>query len=160
MRSISSLFLPLVFCAALASGQGPVNQISEPPVPVSAVALSDSDIIQQLEEDWLKAERTTDTAILDRILADDFVNLGPNGQAPGKAQLLKSWQPRAGQAPPYTVETSDLRVYVFDNTAVTAYAKTYTAKENGKVFHEDTTHVFTKDKGIWKLRASRSSFHQ
>jgi hypothetical protein len=159
MRSLSSFFPLLAFCATLAFSQGP-NQSAAPAAPASTAAQGDSDVIQQLEEDWLKAERTTDTTILDRILADDFVNLAPNGLAPGKAQLLKSRQPRAGQAPPYSVETSDLRIYVFDNTAVTAYSKTYTAKENGKVFHEDTTHVFTKDKGVWKLRASRSSFHQ
>jgi hypothetical protein len=158
MRSISS-FLILAFYTALAFSQGP-NQSPASAAPASAAAQGDSGVIQQLEEDWLKAERTTDTAILDRILAEDFANIGPNGPAPGKAQLLKNWQSRAGQAPPYTVETSDLRVFIFDNTAVTAYAKTYTARENRKVIREDTTHVFTKDKGIWKLRASRSSFHQ
>lgn len=158
MRAIPLILALVGFCATLAFSQTP-NQ-GQPPVATSTVAQGDSDVIQQLEEDWLKAERTTDPAILDRILADDFANIGPNGPAPGKAQLLKNWQSRAGQAPPYTVETSDLRVFIFDNTAVTAYAKTYTAKENGKVIREDTTHVFTKDKGIWRLRASRSSFHQ
>jgi hypothetical protein len=158
MRSIASILVLLGFCTTPAFSQSASQ--SPAPVPTSPVAQGDSDVIQQIEEDWLKAERTTDPAILDRILADDFVNIGPNGLAPGKAQLLKNWQTRAGQAPPYTVETSDLRVYIFDNTAVTAYQKIYTAKENGKVIHEDTTHVFMKDKGIWKLRASRSSFHQ
>jgi ketosteroid isomerase-like protein len=158
MRSIAFFLVLLGFCATLATSQSASQSLA--PVPTSTVAQGDSDVIQQIEEDWLKAERTTDPTILDRVLADDFVNIGPNGPAPGKAQLLKNWQLRAGQAPPYTVETSDLRVYIFDNTAVTAYQKTYTAKENGKVIHEDTTHVFTKDKGAWKLRASRSSFHQ
>jgi ketosteroid isomerase-like protein len=131
---------------------------SAPPIPASA-ASPDYRAIQQLEDDWLKAERNTDPAILDRVLSDDFVNLGPTGQAANKAQLLKNWQPHAGQPPAYAVETSDMHIYVLGDSAVAAYSKTYTAKENGNVIHEDTTHVFTKDHGAWKLRLSRSSFH-
>jgi ketosteroid isomerase-like protein len=141
----------------------PAQTSSAAPVPASTASPDFKAIpqreIQQLEDDWLKAERTTDPAILDRILSDDFVNLGPTGQAAGKPQLMKNWQPHAGQPPAYTVDTSDMRIYVLGDSAVAAYAKTYTAKENGNVIHEDTTHVFTRDHGTWKLRLSRSSFH-
>jgi ketosteroid isomerase-like protein len=158
MCSIASFLITLVVCTAVAFAQEPSPTAVSP--LRSTTASSDSDVIQKLEDEWLKAERTTDPAALERILADDFVNLSPNGLAPGKQMLIQNWQTRAGQAPPYAVETSDMRIFVFDNTAVAAYTKTYTAKENGKVIHEDTTHVFTRDRGIWKLRASRSSFHQ
>ena len=104
-----------------------------------------------------KTERTTDVAALDRILADDFAGVGTNGPAPGKTQLLKNLQPHAGQAPPYTVETSDMHIIVRGDTAVAAYTKTYTAKEHGNVDHEDMTDVFTRDHGMWKLRISRNS---
>jgi hypothetical protein len=42
----------------------------------------------------------------------------------------------------------DMHIYILDNTAVAAYAKTYTAKENGNVAHEDTTRIFTKNHGV------------
>lgn len=113
--------------------------------------------IQQIEDEWLETERTTDLAALDRILADDFAGVGPNGPAPGKAQLLKDLQAHAGQAPPYTVEHSDMQIIVRGDTALAAYTKTYTAKENGSVDHEDMPDVFTRDHGKWKLRISRNT---
>ena len=118
---------------------------------------SDEVAIQQIEDEWLKTERSTDLAAVNRILADDFAGVGTNGPAPGKAQLLKNLQTHAGQAPPYTVETSDMHIIVRGDTAVAAYTKTYTAEENGNVGHEDMTDVFTRDHGRWKLRISRSS---
>lgn len=155
MRRAVSCLIALCSWAVPALSQVPNN------APIAATASSrsgDYQLIQQIEDDWLKAERSTDPAALDRILADDFVNLAPNGPAPGKDQLLKNWRATAGQAPPYTVETADMRIYILGDTAVAAYSKTYTAKENGKAAHEDTTHVFTKEHGVWKLRISRSSF--
>jgi ketosteroid isomerase-like protein len=129
------------------------------PTSTTASSADQTDIsaIQKIEDDWLQIERTTDVAALDRILEDDFAGVGTNGPAPGKAQLLKNLQPHAGQAPPYTVETSDMYIIVRGDTAVAAYTKTYTAKENGNVDHEDMTDVFTRDQGKWKLRISRNS---
>ncbi len=148
---------PLLIVAAClwvasAFGQGaPSSTTASSPDQADIIA------IQQLEDEWLKAERSTDLAALDRILADDFAGVGTNGPAPGKAQLLKNLQPHAGQAPPYTVETSDLHIIVRGDTAIAAYTKTYTAKENGNVDHEDMTDVFTRDHGEWKLKMSRNS---
>lgn len=152
-RALCSLIVLCFFPAWLFAQ----NSITAAPKP--SPTKTDSELIQQLEDDWLKAERTTDPAAVDRILCDEFVNLAPNGLAPGKAKLRETWKAHAGQAPPYTVESSDMRIYVLGDTAVAAYSKMYTAKENGNVAYEDTTHVFTKENGTWKLRISRSSFH-
>ena len=155
MRQAVSRLLLFCICAAPSVRQS--SPAAAPRTPSKPP--TDSAVIQQIEDDWLRAERTTDAAALERVLSDDFVNLAPNGLAPGKAQLVKNWQPRAGQAPPYTVETSDMRIYILGDAAVAAYVKVYTANENGNVIHEDTTHVFTRDHGAWKLRISRSTFH-
>jgi hypothetical protein len=146
MRSLFIILLVLA-CAPLAPAQAFADDSKE------------SELIQQIEASRLKAERTTDPAVLDRIMVDDFIGIGANGQTPGKAQLLKNWRSQAGQEPPYTVETSDMRVFVLGAAAVAAYTKTYTAKENGNIAHEDVTDVFTRQHGSWKLRLSRSSPH-
>jgi len=117
----------------------------------------DSDVIRQIEDDWLKAQQTTDIAMIQRIMADDYQGVGSNGPAPGKAQLLKNLRPHEGQAPPYTVENSDMQIFLLGDTAVAIYTKTYTAKENGNVAHEDMTDIFVKDHGGWKLRFARST---
>ncbi len=95
--------------------------------------------------------------MLERVLSDDYVGLGPEGSTPGKTQLLKTFEAHAGQAAPYSVETQDMHIYVLGDTAVAAYMKTYTAKETGNVAHEDTTHILTREHGTWKLRISRAS---
>jgi len=146
MRSLLNILLVLA-CAPVTLAQIPENN------------KADSALIQQLETSWLSAERTTDAALLDRVMADDFVGIGANGQTPGKAQLLKNWRSQAGQAPPYTVETSDMHVFVLGETAVATYTKTYTAKENGNIAQKDVTDIFTRQHGSWKLRLSRSSPH-
>jgi ketosteroid isomerase-like protein len=148
-----------LLCACL---QNAFSQNSPPTAPGTENARTskdDSETIRVLENDWLKAERTTDPALLERIMAQDFVGIGSNGLTPGKTQLFKGWQPHAGQAPPYNVETSDMRIFVLGDTAVAAYTKTYTAKQTGNVAHEDVTDVFTKDHGIWNLRFSRATRH-
>jgi hypothetical protein len=113
-----------------------------------------------MEDDWLKGENTTDIAVFERILADDYVNLTPSGLGPTKAEIVSHLKPRAGQAPPYSVETKDMHIYVLGDAAVAAYTKRYTAKENGSVLREDTTHIFKKDRGAWKLKVSRATIRK
>ena len=125
-----------------------------------AAASDDTQAIRDIERDFLTMERTTNTGLLDRILADDYVSIAPHGLGPTKAELLKTLRPKDGQPPPYTVETSDMRIYILGETAVAAFTKVYTAKENGNVAHEDNTHVFKKEAGAWKLKLSRTSMTQ
>ena len=128
MRHIVSCLIVLCGWAAPAFAQNPSN-----PAPKTATVQSDSALIQQIEDDWLRGENTTDIAVLERVLADDYVNLTPRGPGPGKAELISQLQPHAGQAPPYSLEVKDMHIYVLGETAVAAYVKTYTAKENGNV---------------------------
>lgn len=152
-----SCLIVLGICAASALGQNTPNNLSKN--ATVSVQEADSAALQQVETDWLNGERTTDVSVLERVLADDYVNLTPRGLGPGKAELIQHLQPRAGQAPPYSVEAHDMHIYVLGDSAVVAYVKTYTAKETGNVAHEDTTHIFIKDKGsgAWRLKVSRAS---
>jgi len=155
MRTAPLRWIALLCLTSFAIGQ---NQAKlSPQSPATEV---DQRTIQQIEDDWLKGEKMTDMAVLERVLADDYVNLTPSGPGPGKAEILKHLQPRAGQSPPYSLETRDMHIYILGDTAVAAYVKAYTAKEGGNVVREDTTHIFTKDHGSWKLRISRASIRK
>jgi ketosteroid isomerase-like protein len=152
-----AIFLSMIFLSPVAAFAQ-----SQPPPHHSATATrqqSDTQAIEQIEADFLAAEKQTDPAVIDRVLADDYVNLAPQGTGPGKANILKHFRVHAGQAPPYSVETKGMHIYILGDTAVAAYVKTYTAKENGNVAHEDTTHIFTRTNEVWKLRISRASIH-
>lgn len=132
------------------------NLFSTPPSAAIAQP-TDSEMIQQIEDDMLKGENTTDIVVLERVLADDYVNLTPRGLGPTKAEIISHLQPRAGQVPPYSLETKDMHIYVLGDAAVAAYTKTYRAKENGNVVREDTTHICKKEHGAWKLKISRAT---
>jgi ketosteroid isomerase-like protein len=136
------------------------GQTANSPELVNSVPTRDADshLIQQIELDWLKAERTTDPTLVERVLADDYVNLTPTGIGPGKAALLKNFQEHAGEAPPYSVRQQDMHIFVLhDLSAVASYVTIYVSNENKNIARQDTTHVFTKEHGAWKLRVSRSS---
>jgi hypothetical protein len=148
-------FLLLFCCLVPAFTQGSSN------TPNAATAQPpDAEAIHQIEDDWLKAENTTDIAVFERVLADDYVNLTPGGPGPTKAEIVSHLQSRAGQAPLYSVETKDMHIYVLGDAAVAAYTKTYTAKENRNVLREDTTHIFKKEGGAWKLKVSRATIRK
>ena len=154
MRNVLS-FLLLFCCSAPAFTQDSSAKLN----PAKAQP-TDSEAIRQIEDDWIKGENTTDIAVLERVLADDYVNLIPRGLGPTKAEIISHLQPLAGQVPPYSLETKDMHIYVLGDAAVAAYTKTYKAKENGNVVREDTTHIFKKEHGTWKLKVSRASIRK
>src|SRR5260370_30273132 len=158
MQHILSCLTVLCLWAAPVFAQSPSSPA--PKASINSAPMSESDLVQRIEDDWLKGENTTDIAVLNRVLADDYVNLTPSGLGPGKAEIISHLQPRAGQAPPYSLETADMRIYILGDTAVAAYVKTYTDKGNGNIVREDTTHIFTKDHGAWRYRISRASIRQ
>jgi hypothetical protein len=103
------------------------------------------------------AERSPNPTTLERILANDFVNLTPNGIGSDKETLSENFRQRAGEAPPYPVRQEDMHIYVLGDAAVAAFVKVYIAKENGNVAREDDTHLYAREGGVWKLRISRVS---
>jgi ketosteroid isomerase-like protein len=155
MRYTIALALSLCICLPPGFNQAAPSQAQESPAATGAHG--DADAIQTIEADLLKSEATSNIPVMERILADDYVNLVPHGPGPSKEKIIEGMKPHAGQAPPYSVEMHDLHVYVLGDTAVAVYVKTYTAKENGNTDNEDTTHVFVKDHGSWKLKISRAS---
>jgi len=153
MRHAIVLALLLCLCVSPAFNQAEPTRTHESTTAIR----SDSDTIQNLEAELIKGESTTDIAVFEKTLADDYVNLTPHGRGPGKEEIIDGMKPHAGQAPPYSVEMYNLHVYLLADTAVAAFVKTYTAKENGNTANEDTTHIFVRDHGSWKLKISRAS---
>ncbi len=124
-----------------------------------AAAAGEEKTIQKLEADLLKAEMTSDPAVIDRILADDWVNLTPAGEGTNKAGVLEHYRGRAGQAPAYVAETEAMKVVLLGDTAIAAYVKAYKTTETNNVVQQDATDVFQKQQGGWKLKFSRTSPH-
>jgi ketosteroid isomerase-like protein len=156
MRYATWTLIALTIMVVTMFGQTRAN--SPEPARGESTQDADSHLIQQIELDLLKAERTTDPTLLETVLADDYVNLTPTGIGPGKAALLKTFREHPGEAPPYSVRQQDMQIFVLNDTAaVASYVAIYVAHENKNVARQDTTHVFTKEHGTWKLRVSKSS---
>jgi hypothetical protein len=155
LRHILSCLIVLCWWAAPAFTQNPSNSSSN-----AATIQNDSEVIQQIEDDWLKGENTTDIAVLERVSCGRLRESNPARPWANQAGAHKA--PSAQFRPFASVLAGDGRYAHLHprRHGVAAYTKTYTAKENGNLAHEDTTHIFTKDRGTWKLRISRASIRE
>ena len=126
---------------------------------------SDTEVLIQIEKDLLKVHMTSDPEVVemvDKVFADDWVNLEPDRRGPGKPEmrdlLHRLYRDKNAFPKPYPdMQQRDLQVFLFGNTAVATYVQEDTANPDGHPV--DVTDVFVKDNGTWKLRLTRSSPH-
>lgn len=126
---------------------------------------SDSESLIQIEKDLFKARWTSDPEVVemvDKVFADDWVNLEPDRRGPGKPEMMellhRLYRDKKALPKPYPdMQQRDLQVFLFGNTAVATYFYEDTAKPDQHP--TDVTDVFVNDGGAWKLRLSRASPH-
>ena len=114
-----------------------------------------SDQVQQqlmaLDKQWGQAG--SDGATLARILADELLALGPNGEAQGKAeQLAASTSAPAGAAGSYTADEYKFETLTPDVVVMT-HRGTTTATDGKKESHR-SLHVFQRRGGAWQVVAN------
>src|SRR2546421_8171585 len=103
MKSILVIAILIVAASALASGQMAGKQKFR--------NIKVEQELKKAEEEWANAYMRHDAAALQRILADEFITVGSNGQSHGKAQdieELKSDSATYEYSTPYDL---DIRVY-------------------------------------------------
>lgn len=111
--------------------------------------------LEKLAQDWAAAELYGDTAVLGRILADDFVAVGPRGFVLTKDQWL--FRHDSGNLAYTSFVWDEIEVRVHGNAAVMVGHETANAVyEDGEVRHEirdqfRTTLVFVEEQGRWLL---------
>jgi ketosteroid isomerase-like protein len=110
---------------------------------------------ERLGEDWAAAELRGDTVTLGRILADDFVAVGPRGFMLSKEQWLSRHD--SGNLTYKAFEWDEVMVRVHGDAAVIIGRETASAVyEVGEVRHEiqdqfRATLVFVEEQGRWLL---------
>jgi Domain of unknown function (DUF4440) len=114
----------------------------------------DGEVIQRLEEEYLRAEIEDDTAIAGSILADDYVGLRPDGSSSTKADVLGRLNLHERRSQPYQITATNMRQHLFGDTACVTYTKVYTKPGNQGVFRENVLHVLIRRNGIWRLQLS------
>jgi ketosteroid isomerase-like protein len=111
--------------------------------------------LERLGEDWAAAELRGDTSTLGRILAEDFVAVGPRGFMLAKEQWLHRHD--SGNLTYETFEWDEVTVRIHGEAAVMIGRQTARAVyENGDVRHEiqdefRATLIFVEEGERWLL---------
>ena len=112
----------------------------------------------ELERQLSDALVKEDAAVLDRLWSNDLVFTFPNGKLSSKAQRLASQKP-SDQPSQSTNMNDQVKVYLYDNTAVVTVLSTWRGKAGAQEYSDQyqATHVWVKQQGRWQLVAAHVS---
>ena len=125
---------------------------------VSASNSAEQDLIK-LDKQWGEAGLHGDTAVLETILADDFMGVSPTGVAT-KAQNITEAKTNAPNITNATYVADAYAVRFLDpNTAVMTHSALEKGLDKGKEYTEQhwSMHVWVKRDGRWQVVASQST---
>jgi ketosteroid isomerase-like protein len=139
-------FLSLVLSAAV------TVQAQQPKADSDATI---SQTLQAMEQAWLNAEKNHDTAAFEKIVADDWLAITPDGKSQTKAERAAAIK----AAHTTSVTMGDMKVRVFGDTAVVTGTDDEITTEEGKKSsgHYIWTDVFAKRNGKWLAVASQTA---
>jgi len=143
---VYTCFASFFFCTALFAQS---NQ------PKATSDSADAKTLQAIEQAWATAERTHDVAAFEKIVADDWTAITPDGKFQTKSGRIAEIKASA-------VESSslgDMKVRIFGNTAVVTGTAEETSVNSGKktTDHYVWTDVFVKRGGKWVAVASQTA---
>jgi|SRR5579872_2826197 len=114
--------------------------------------------ITQLENDAVKADLAGDSSFFQKNYADDWTGGFSGGTWNTKESMLADMKDRANNKM-NSEQISDLKVRVYDNTAIATYTDTYDAMIRGEHRSKTvlSTDTFVLQNGAWKVVAGHSS---
>ena len=107
--------------------------------------LTDTDILQQLNRDFVRSVQTSDVRRFGEILAEDFLNSNPDGSLVDREGFLAQI---AGPALIANLEAHDVRVRIFGDVAI-IHARTTYARPDGQAGSGRYTDVWAHLGGRW-----------
>jgi len=114
--------------------------------------------IQRLEVEGREATLKNDLEATDRLLAENWVNINPDGSLTTKAKLLDFL--RAGSFKFLSIENDDVLVRAFGDAAVvTGRSTSKRAGEGDEVITRQVrfTRVYAKQKGRWQVVSAHNT---
>jgi ketosteroid isomerase-like protein len=111
--------------------------------------------IRKLEEEFGQAMIQNDADAIGRFLADDWIIVDPDGGIIDKARFLGVI--KSGALTHQAMDSSEMRIRIYANTATVTALTTSTGKFMGQEFktQERSTDVFVKDDGQWRCVISQ-----
>jgi ketosteroid isomerase-like protein len=113
--------------------------------------------ILKIEDERIQAMQKGDTAVLDRIHADDYVYVNTRGQLHTKAQRLADY--RSGVIEYLSLKQDDYRLHIYGDTVVMTGRASGAVKYHGKINRKARrfTNVYVKQGGQWRLVAHQAT---
>jgi len=125
--------------------------------PMKARNSSDEEFVGFLENAWVNAIVQKDFNVLERVIADDFTGVSPNGQRYTKKEAIADLKGGFYKVESMTVDNLDVRIYG-DMALVTFYQN-----EKSAFADEDSsgryafTDVWLRRDGEWRAVASQGT---
>jgi ketosteroid isomerase-like protein len=151
---LAALFV-LAVSAGAAQSTGASAQHAGPPRPHKHERRHE---IDRLEDQWRDALMTSNTAQMEKLLADDYLAITASGTLQTREESLASM--RAGQIHFATLDISDRKVRFYGTTAlVTSLAEVQGSTPDGDLSGSYRyTHVYVRDaQGAWKIASFEAS---
>lgn len=107
--------------------------------------------LKQLAEEWASAELRSDTAFLEKTLADTFIGIGPLGFMLTKQEWLARHQ--SGDLQYNALDLDEVRVRVYHDAAIVTCRQVQDTAYRGNRMNAQlrTTLVFVQQQGAWQL---------
>jgi ketosteroid isomerase-like protein len=108
------------------------------------------DELREVTADWDRAMVTNDPEAIGSFMADDWTIIGPDGREDDKEAFLALV--RAGTVTHDVMESHDLRIRVYGDTAVVTARGVSGGRYRGQPFRlvERATSVFVRQQGRWQ----------
>jgi hypothetical protein len=148
-RLMLTLFASIIVLAVLSS----IAAAQKQPTTNDAVAA-----ITQFENNAVKADLAGDSSFFQKNYADNWTGGFSGGTWTTKESMLADMKD-AAKNKMNSEEISDLKIRVYDNTAIATYTDTYDAMIRGEHRAKTvlSTDTFVQQKGVWKEVADHSS---
>ena len=113
--------------------------------------------LKQLEHDWSQASLKRDLATLDKIMADDWVNIDFQGKTVTKAETIANL--KTGSPATQAAGIGEMKVRIFGDSAIVTGSDTEKSTSKGKDVIDKYlwTDVWVKRNGRWQAVASQST---
>jgi ketosteroid isomerase-like protein len=108
------------------------------------------DELREVTADWDRAMVTNDPEAIGSFMADDWTIIGPDGREDDKEAFLALV--RAGTVTHDVMESHDLRIRVYGDTAIVTARGVSGGRYRGQPFRlvERATSVFVRQQGRWQ----------
>ncbi len=112
--------------------------------------------LTELESKWKAASAKGDTATLQEVFVDEFINADENGKTYNKAEWISLFKRGNSTLKSWTI--SDTKLVSFGGETATMTLNIHRTCKNGRDSGDLDTDTFVKRDGRWQVVSSQSTF--